>query len=79
MLNAGTNIIARLIQNDPYEVNATAPNVFPQANSHIPAMNCANPPYANPTVSLANGGTTKTNNEIWHRYRTRLNVDKTEE
>src|SRR5215208_1495136 len=33
-------------QKAPNDVNATAPNVFPVRNSHIPARSCANPPYA---------------------------------
>src|SRR4051794_4615995 len=33
-------------QNAPYDVNATAPNVLPVRNSHMPARSCASPPYA---------------------------------
>ena len=32
------------IQNAPYDVNATAPNVFFRTNSHMPAANWATPP-----------------------------------
>ena len=31
-------------QKAPNEVNATAPNVFPVRNSHMPASSCAMPP-----------------------------------
>src|SRR5487761_1565992 len=34
------------IQNAPNDVNATAPNVLPVLNSHIPASSCAVPPKA---------------------------------
>ena len=32
------------IQKAPYDVNATAPNVLPVRNSHMPARSCARPP-----------------------------------
>src|SRR6266545_5375597 len=34
------------IQNAPYELKAVAPKVLPFLNSHMPASNCAPPPYA---------------------------------
>src|SRR6516165_10573071 len=36
---------ANAIQKAPYDVNAVAPKVLFRLNSHIPAQNCANPPY----------------------------------
>src|SRR3954452_12830863 len=33
-------------QKAPYDENAVAPKVLPFANSHMPAANCAIPPYA---------------------------------
>mmetsp|Transcript_49189 Transcript_49189/g.104689 ORF Transcript_49189/g.104689 Transcript_49189/m.104689 type:complete len:101 (-) Transcript_49189:24-326(-) len=38
----------KLIQKAPYDVNADAPNVFPAANSHIPAAHWAVPPKNKP-------------------------------
>src|SRR5699024_11298914 len=34
------------IQNAPNDENAVAPKTLPLTNSHIPAANCAIPPYA---------------------------------
>ena len=34
------------IQNAPYDENATAPNVLPVRNSHIPASSWQSPPKA---------------------------------
>src|SRR6516164_8961160 len=36
---------ANAIQKAPYDVNAVAPKVLFRLNSHMPAQNCANPPY----------------------------------
>lgn len=36
-----------VIQYPPYEHDTVMPNVFPTANSHTPATNCASPPTKN--------------------------------
>src|SRR3954469_11254967 len=57
------------IQNAPYDENAVAPKVLPLANSHMPAANCAMPPYA--SASPRTTGSTL-NRPVFPKLRTKV-------